>query len=69
MTAYLAGAGPTGGRRGRNRVEESIELLRSVLDGYGYQYVSRADAARFQQAIHTMGTREPSAGCSAHPCW
>lgn len=52
MAAYLAETSPKAARRrGRHHVEGSLELLRHGLNGYGHQYVSRADAERAQQAF------------------
>ena len=56
MTAYLAEIGqpaakPRTRRHARNQAAESLELLRHGLDGYGYQYLGKADTARLQAAI------------------
>jgi len=39
-------------RREADRTEQSLDLLRRALNGYGHQYLSRADADRFQTAYN-----------------
>ena len=49
MDAYLAQL--AGSKRRARGVGESLELLRHGLDGYGYQYLARADRERWSAAF------------------
>lgn len=50
MAAYLAQL--TGGKRRGGGVEQSLELLRHGLDGYGHQHLARADRDRWSVAFN-----------------
>jgi hypothetical protein len=49
MDDYLAQL--PGGKRRVSEVGGSLDLLRNGLDGYGYQYLSRADGDRWSEAF------------------
>lgn len=60
FAAYLASRAADAGAKARGNpkrpaawlpdAEQSIDLLRSALNGYGYQYLSARDERRFQRA-------------------
>jgi hypothetical protein len=55
IRAYLAealAADPAARDREDGGPEASLDLLRSALNNYGYQYLGRADAERFQAAYN-----------------
>jgi hypothetical protein len=50
MDAYLVQL--AGGKRRAREVDQSLQLLRHGLDGYGYQHLSRADHDRWYAAFN-----------------
>ncbi len=56
MARYLAEAVPKVSRR--RRAEQALDLLRSGLNGYAYQHLSRADQARWSAAFNDEGDEQ-----------
>lgn len=50
MREYLAALPDRRRRRDDGGVTDSLQLLQHALEGYGYQYLSRADGARYEAA-------------------
>lgn len=63
---YLTEVGRTRSRRETDEIEGSLDLLRSGLEGYGYQYLTTRELQRWQRASEEAdqpgGDRHPFCG-------
>lgn len=56
IARYLSDAVSKGSRR--RRAEQALDLLRAGLNGYAYQYLSRADQARWSAVFNDEGDEQ-----------